>query len=91
MDIITLYDMLLADNVDIALYGELELLDECILWSYDGFGNATSEIEGHLDMTLDSDKTLLDDFINDNGLSNNFYLGLPEIEETTISLYIYIK
>jgi hypothetical protein len=89
MSIDDLYDNLLNDNVDMTLSGEIEIEEESIRWTYDGLGKVFTEMEEHLGETLDTDRDTLDEFLLENKVTDKFYFGQPEINDTTIALYIY--
>ena len=84
-----LFEMLLNNNIDLALIGDIELEDESIKWSYDGLGSAPVEMEEHLEDTFETDKETINDFLYDKKIEENFYFGQPEIGETFIASYIY--
>ena len=89
MSIDDLYDNLLNNNVDMELSGEIEIEEESIRWTYDGLGKVFTEMEEHLEETLYMDRDTLDEFLTENKVVDKFYFGQPEINDTTIALYIY--
>lgn len=84
-----LHNDILENNIDLTLVGEIELIDECIKWVYDGIGNFSTEMDEHLNDVLEADKEIIEDFLIDNKIIDYFYFGIPEINDTIISIYIY--
>ena len=74
--------MLLENNVDMALVGEISLEDESIKWLYDGLGCIACDVDEHLDDILETDTETINDFLTDNNLNDYFYIGQPEINNT---------
>jgi hypothetical protein len=89
MNIDNLYDLLLENNVELAISGEIELEDESIKWSYDGLGRVLSEMNEYLEEIYFSDKNVLEEFLRDNNLEESFFFCEPDFDETLVSFYIY--
>lgn len=91
MEINNVYDfyiLIVENNIDHNLIGDISFEEEIITWEYDGLSQIGFDIEIHLIDVFNSDKELLYDIMCENKIENEFYFHEPEIDETMISSYI---
>ena len=85
MSILELYDMLLNNNIDLDLVGDISIEnDELIKWEYDGLGKSDKNIQEHLSDVFDADKEIIEDFLYDNNIEDYFFINEPQFDESYV-------
>ena len=88
IDISQLYESILENNVDLHIYGDLELLDGEIKWSYDALGDEYDDVETHLQDICDDDLDTVRDFFSEKNIIDDFTILPTEIDDTQIRFSI---
>lgn len=84
MSISELYDLLLENNVDMQLVGEISCDDEILRWEYDGLNHIEGEMEAHLMDIWETDEETIMDFLADRNVEHHFFINEPEIRDSFI-------
>ena len=92
MRISELFDIINENNVDLQLVGEVELndFDENIKWSYDGLSNGHNfdNMDAHLQVIYEGDQEVIEEFLNEKNLIDDFMILLPDNDDTVINFLI---
>ena len=89
MNISELFDLMLEENIDLELIGEISLDDDdSIKWEYDGLGKCDDDMEEHLQEVYDEDKGIIEDFLWDNSIDEDFFINEPDFDESSVYFYI---
>lgn len=83
MDILELYDLLLDNNIDLDLVGEITYDNSgFIKWEYDGLGKTEKGMEEHLEDVFEADREIIEDFLADKKIDNYFMINQPNFDES---------
>lgn len=88
MDIFNIYEILIENLINDSLYGDISFEDEMIKWEYDGLYKDDGDMEGHLETVIDSDKTIIEEALEELGVLDDLLITESDIDETLISFEI---
>ena len=88
MNIFEIFETLIEDQINDSLYGDISFEDEMIKWEYDGLYKDDGDMQGHLEMVVDSDKTIIEEVLEECNVLDDLLITEPEIDETRISFEI---
>ena len=78
MDILELYDLLLDNNNELDLVGEITYDNSGFIQrEYDGLG-----MEEHLEDVFEADREIIEDFLADKKIDNYFMINQPNFDES---------
>lgn len=88
MGISEFFDFIYENNIDLQLIGNIELDDDAIKWSYDALGDEYEFANDHLRVVLDDDVDVIEEFMSDHNIKDQFMFLPPEFDDTIVTLLI---